>query len=72
MKTEPTDYDKNDVFVFLDELRESGETNMYGARPYIQAEFGCGAEQAKEYLLEWMRTFSERHPQPAPDRAGKE
>ena len=25
---------------FLDELRESGDTNMFGAQPYIVDEFG--------------------------------
>ena len=26
-------------FDFLDDLRDSGETNMFGAAPYLQAEF---------------------------------
>lgn len=55
--------DKEDVFLFLDNLRESGVTNMYGAGPYVKDEFGCDIKQAREYLSEWMETFSERHPQ---------
>ena len=47
---------------YLDELRESGVTNMYGARPYLKAEFGLSTRDATDVLAEWMRTFSERHP----------
>ena len=32
--------DKAEVFDYLDILRESGVTNMFGATPYIQEEFG--------------------------------
>lgn len=47
---------------FLDELRESGETNMYGARPYLQVAFGLEKQVASTILDYWMRSFSERHP----------
>ncbi len=50
------------VNVFLDRLRESGETNMWGAAPYIQEAFGVNRTEAKQYLLNWMQTFDERHP----------
>lgn len=49
-------------FKYLDALRESGETNMYGARPYLVEEFGLSKERAGEALQEWMNTFTERHP----------
>ena len=47
---------------FLDELRESGVTNMFGAAAYLVAEFGVSREEAKALLLNWMQTFEERHP----------
>ncbi len=48
---------------FLDELRESGETNMYGARPYLLAEFpDLTKADAAAILLDWMRTFGDRNP----------
>jgi len=49
--------------LFLDVLRESGATNMYGARPYVERKFKdlTGAE-AGEILAHWMSTFSDRHP----------
>ncbi len=54
---------KEEVFVYLDELRESGVTNMFGAASYIQKEFDAEKAEAKSLLVEWMKTFSERHPE---------
>lgn len=45
---------------YLDELRELGDTNMYGAAPYLVAEFGLPKEEARTVLSHWMKTFSER------------
>ena len=56
-----TDFIKEEVFAYLDTLRESGATDMFGATPYIQAEFGCSKVEARALLSEWMRTFGERH-----------
>jgi hypothetical protein len=56
-------YDENEVFEYLDDLRKSGETNMFGARPYLQREFLMDKREAADYLMKWMRTFSERHPE---------
>jgi len=50
------------VNYFLDELRESGVTNMFAAAPYIVEEFGVTRQEAKSFLLNWMQTFEERHP----------
>jgi len=47
---------------YLDQLRETGRINMFGARPYLQAEFTLDQDTASRVLSEWMRTFSERHP----------
>lgn len=44
---------------FLDELRESGETNMYGARPYLMEEFDLDKEEAGKILHEWMDSFND-------------
>lgn len=56
-----TNKDKEKVFVFLDNLRESGLTNMFGASPYIEEMFGFERKTARSLLLEWMETFDERH-----------
>jgi hypothetical protein len=47
---------------YLDALRDSGATNMFGAAPYLQEEFALSKAEARSILGEWMRTFSERHP----------
>ena len=41
---------------FLDELMESGRTNMYGATPYLMQEFGIDRAEARKILLEWMKS----------------
>ena len=54
----PTPVDKvptqDEVFVFLDVLRESGVTNMFGATPYITEEFGINRYEANRFLVQWM------------------
>jgi hypothetical protein len=43
---------------FLIELRDSGETNMWGAAPYIEREFDVSRADAKTILLEWIKFMS--------------
>ena len=45
---------------YLDDLRESGITNMFGAAPYLQQEFDIPMNEAKLILSYWMKTFGER------------
>ncbi len=47
---------------YLDDLRESGITNMYGAVPFIMRMFLVSRSLAKEILMYWMESFEERHP----------
>lgn len=51
-------YDKKEVFQFLEDLRESGATNMFGAAPYLEDEFGMTRADAREWLREWMGSYS--------------
>jgi hypothetical protein len=46
--------------IFLDMLRESGETNMFGATPYLVCEFDLTKNEARAILTEWMRTFTRK------------
>jgi hypothetical protein len=48
-----TEFEK-EVFEFLDELRESGITNMFGATPYIEWKFELETRHAKNLLIKWM------------------
>ena len=46
---------------YLDQLRESGITNMYGAVPYLIEAFPeLEKREAAEIVIYWMKTFSER------------
>ena len=47
---------------YLDELRASGDTNMYGAGAYLEAEFDLEKKESADILTDWMKTFGERHP----------
>jgi hypothetical protein len=42
---------------FLKALRDSGVTNMFGAAPYIQEQFGVSRQEARQILVEWMESF---------------
>jgi hypothetical protein len=45
----------NEYFEYLEELRKSGETNMFGAGQYLQEEFGLDRREARAILMEWMK-----------------
>lgn len=49
-----------EYLAYLDDLRLSGKTNMYGAASYLQQEFDLSRKEAREILFYWMETFSER------------
>jgi hypothetical protein len=57
-----TDNFKESVFKFLDDLRESGAVNMFGAGQFVQEAFDVDRREARTLVGEWMDTFSERHP----------
>ncbi len=54
--------DKEVMFKYLDDLRETGATNMVGATPWLQNAFDLEKEEARAILREWMDTFEERNP----------
>jgi len=37
-------------------LSPGGDINMYGARPYLQQEFGLDRKEAGAILSEWMNS----------------
>jgi hypothetical protein len=45
-------------YSYLNDLRDSGVTNMFGASPYLQEEFGLSRHEAKTVLMSWMKSFS--------------
>ena len=56
----------SEYFEYLDALRKTGVTNMYGAGAYITNKYGFNHQEAGKIVLAWMDTFSE---EPASDRA---
>lgn len=55
-------------FTFLDNLRESGVTNMYGASSYLTDAFDISKSDAMNVLGRWMETFGD---EPAIERVRK-
>jgi hypothetical protein len=50
------------AFDYLDGLRESGETNMFGAGAYLERAFDYDRRRASAVLQLWMRTYSDDAP----------
>jgi len=48
-------------FKFLDGLKASGATNMFGASIYLEEAYDLSSEEAREVILKWTRTYAERH-----------
>lgn len=48
---------EDEVFHYLDNLKESGTTNMLGAAPYIEDEFLVSKSEAQALLMKWIRSF---------------
>jgi len=48
-----------EYFEYLDVLRETGVTNMFGAAPYLENAFDLSRKEAREVLAEWMNSFKE-------------
>jgi hypothetical protein len=46
-----------EYFRFLERLRKSGITNMFGAVPYLMEFFQIEKEEAKDILLKWMENY---------------
>lgn len=51
-----------DYFEYLDDLRSSGEVNMFGTRPYLAEEFAIPKAMAGKILMAWMNTFGKGTP----------
>jgi hypothetical protein len=64
------EYCTEEMLEYLDELRESGITNMLGAGIYLDKEFPFlkdgratfhSSVKARDVLEYWMKSFEERH-----------
>lgn len=48
----------NKHWLFLENLRRSGITNMYGAAPYLADAFDLEHKEAVSILVEWMQSYN--------------
>ena len=47
------------MFRFLNQLRASGSTNMFGASPVLAEVFGISSKEARVVLSHWMEWVSQ-------------
>ena len=57
--TRKTTEQEKEVMEFLNLLRDTGKTNMFGATPYIMQEFDIPKKEAINLLAIWMDNFNE-------------
>ena len=58
--TRKTTETEQEILEYLNDLRNSGATNMFGALPYLTAEFPDETKQeCKRCLMLWMNNFNE-------------
>lgn len=55
--TERPEFVEDEHLLYLDELRETGVTNMFGAAPYLREMFDLNKAEARQTLGYWMKTF---------------
>lgn len=46
-------------FDYLERLRQSGVTNMYGACPYLERRFKISHRDASNVLSKWMKNYKD-------------
>ncbi len=49
-----SDHERDEYFSYLDELRESGKTNMFGATEYLMEDLGLHKKTASDILKAWI------------------
>lgn len=49
---------QNEYWTFLEKLRQSGKTNMFGAAPYLAKEFDLTMVEAHTILVDWMKNYN--------------
>ena len=49
---------RREVYLYLEQLRDSGETNMFGAGVYLEKHFKLPKDKARKYLADWMKQYN--------------
>lgn len=50
---------EQEVLEYLNLLRDSGATNMFGATTFIQDEFNLDKKESRRLLSLWMKNFND-------------
>lgn len=50
----------NKYWIFLENLRRSGVTNMFGSAPYLMKEFGLDQKEAIKIVGDWMKNYNRK------------
>jgi transposase InsO family protein len=50
----------DEMMEYLDMVRETDATNMYGAGPWLSNAYGLSKQDARAVLQHWMDTYNER------------
>lgn len=58
-KKHPINPEWNQYYEELERIRESGDTNMWGAAPYLGKACKISYDLAAEVLLSWISNYSE-------------
>lgn len=53
------EFSRNEIYLYLEQLRETGETNMFGAEVYLEKHFKLPKRKAREYLADWMKQYNQ-------------
>ena len=52
-------FTQEELFRFLDTLRESGQINMFGAPKVMEQHLGLSSQEAKDVWVAWTETYKE-------------
>jgi hypothetical protein len=55
--TQATITDNKEYFEFLNQLRRSGQINMFGAGPVLEEVYDLKRHEARAIVVEWMKQY---------------
>jgi hypothetical protein len=58
IKVKDDTFDVEEFFWVLDNIRESGKMNMFGAPKWLEENMDLTKEQAKQVFMAWSETFN--------------
>mgnify|MGYP003138604976 FL=1 len=59
MTDKPYNEDWIEYYEYLEQLRQSGATNMFGATTYLRNAFQLDRHEARDILVSWMENYDQ-------------